>query len=87
MFDNVALILLKLFTKIGIKSLAIAGLDGFSPVAAENYVSEDLINNAKLSEFDERNKIMSEELEKFSNQIDIHFVTKTLYKIKERALL
>ena len=87
MFDNVALMLLKLFVKIGVKSVAIAGLDGFSPVAADNYVSNELINNAKVNEFDERNEIMSEELEKFSEKIDINFITKTLYKIKAKAVL
>lgn len=87
MFDNVALMLLKLFIKIGVKSVAIAGLDGFSPVAADNYVSNELINNAKVNEFDERNEIMSEELEKFSEKIDINFITKTLYKIKAKAVL
>ncbi len=83
MFDNVALMLLNLFIKIGIKSVTIAGLDGFSPVATENYVSDDMINNAKVSEFDERNDIMSEEISKLSEKIDINFITSTLYKVKQ----
>ncbi len=86
MFDNVALMLLKLLIKINIKSVSIAGLDGFSPIATENYVSENLINNAKVSEFDERNDIMSEEISKFSEKIDINFITPTLYKIKQTIL-
>ena len=86
MFDNVALMLLKLFIKIDIKSVSIAGLDGFSPVAVENYVSDDLINNAKVSEFDERNEIMSEELAKLSEKININFITKTLYKIAQKVI-
>lgn len=86
MFDNVALMILNLFIKIGIKSVYIAGLDGFSPIAAENYVSNDLINNAKVNEFDERNQIMSEELNKLSKYININFITKTLYEIKCNVL-
>lgn len=86
MFDNVALMLLKLLIKINIKSVFIAGLDGFSPIAAENYVSENLINNAKVSEFDERNDIMSEEISKLSEKIDINFITPTLYRIKQLIL-
>lgn len=86
MFDNVALMLLKLLIKIDIKSVSIAGLDGFSPVAVENYVSDDLINNAKVSEFDERNEIMSEELAKLSEKININFITKTLYKIAQKVI-
>lgn len=83
MFDNVALMLLNLFIKIGIKSVTMAGLDGFSPVATDNYVSDDLINNAKVNEFDERNDIMSEEISKLSKKININFITSTLYKIKQ----
>ncbi len=82
MFDNVALMLLKLLIKINIESVSIAGFDGFSPVATDNYVSDDLINNAKLSEFDERNDVMSEEIGKLSEKIDINFITSTMYNIK-----
>ncbi len=46
------------------KFLTGANLDGFSNIVTENYVSNDLINNAKVSEFDERNEIMSKELDK-----------------------
>lgn len=82
MFDNVALMLLKLLIKINIKYVSIAGFDGFSPVATDNYVSNDLINNARLSEFDERNDVMSEEIGKLSEKIDINFITSTMYNIK-----
>lgn len=46
------------------KFLTGANLDVFSNIVTENYVSNDLINNAKVSEFDERNEIMSKELDK-----------------------
>lgn len=82
MFDNVALMFLKLLIKIGVKKVSIAGLDGFSNIATENYVSNELINNARVNEFDERNEIMSEELMELSKQIDIDFITKTLYQSK-----
>lgn len=82
MFDNVALILLNLFIKIGIKEVAFAGLDGFSSIATENYVNDNLINNAKVNEFDEcdeRNEIMKKQIEEYSKNIKINFITKTLY--------
>lgn len=83
MYDNVALIFFKLLIQLGINNVNIAGLDGFSNVASENYISGDLINNAKESEFDERNQIMSQELSRISKEIKIHFVTNTKYYIKE----
>lgn len=81
MFDNVALMFLKLLINLGIKTVNIAGLDGFSPIASENYVSDELINNAKVaeSEFDERNEIMIAELKKFEKEININFLTKSYY--------
>ena len=82
MFDNVALMIFKLLIKIGIKSVTIAGLDGFSTIPTENYVANEMINNAKVSEFDERNNIMSEELSSLESYIEIDFLTSTLYKIK-----
>ena len=83
MFDNVALMLIKIFISLNIKEINIAGLDGFSPIATQNYVSDDMINNAKVNEFDERNEIMSEELSKFSSKIKINFITETNYKISK----
>ena len=81
MFDNVALMLFKLSIKIGIKNVSIAGLDGFSNIPTENYVNNDLINNAKVNEFDERNEIMTNELNDMQDKININFITKTIYKI------
>ena len=45
-----------------------------------------MINNAKVSEFDERNDIMSEEISKLSEKIDINFITSTLYKLKQQIV-
>ena len=81
MYDNAALMCLKLLALTGIKTVNIAGLDGFSNIATENYVSNELINNAKVNEFDERNQIMSEELKKLSNGIKLNFITATKYVI------
>ena len=79
LYDNASLMFLKLLLNVGIQEVFIAGLDGFSPIPTENYVSSELINNGRESEFDKRNDIMSEELEKFSKQIKLNFITKTKY--------
>ena len=81
MYDNAALMCLKLLESIGVKEINLAGLDGFSTIPAENYVSSELINNAKENEFDERNEIMSEELRKISKIIKLNFITKTHYQL------
>lgn len=79
MYDNAALMCLKMLMSIGIKEVSIAGLDGFSNVQTENYISSDYINNAKENEFDERNEIMTEELKRISKKIKLNFITKTKY--------
>ena len=79
MYDNAALMCLKLLINIGIKEVNIAGLDGFSNVQTENYVTSDLINNARENEFDERNEIMSKELKILRKDIKLNFLTKTQY--------
>ena len=81
MYDNAALMCLKLLINIGIKEVNIVGLDGFSNIPTENYVSNDMINNAKENEFDERNVIISEVLKEFSKNIKLNFITKTFYKL------
>lgn len=81
MYDNAALMFLKVLIRVGIKEVFIAGLDGFSNIPTENYVSNELINNARENEFDERNTIMSDELIKFARNIKLNFVTNTNYKL------
>ena len=79
MYDNVALMFLKLLCSMGKKEVFVAGLDGFSNIPTENYVSNELINNARENEFDERNVIMTDELNKLGEEIEINFLTKSMY--------
>ena len=81
LYDNAALMCIKLLIKVGVKKVYIAGLDGFSNIPIENYVSNSMINNAKEREFAERNTIMSEELKNFSKKLQLCFITKSLYII------
>ena len=81
MFDNVALMLLSVLTKIKIPKVYFAGMDGFSNIVTENYASEDLINNSKILATELKNKTLEGELRNFNKVIDIEFVTKSKYKI------
>ena len=80
MFDNIALILLNLFIKIGIQEVSFAGLDGFSNIATENYVNDNLINNTQVNEYDERNEIMKSQIKDFEKHIKINFITESKYQ-------
>jgi len=76
--DNSLLMLLKCLMRIGVREVYIAGCDGFSH-GCSNYFSDHMLSNAKLGEFDRRNKILSAVIKEFSSNIDIHFLTPTLY--------
>ena len=78
MYDNSALMLLCVLMKCGIKEVWTAGMDGFKKDKV-NYVHPDMILNAKISEFDQRNAIMAKMLERFSKKITVHFLTPSEY--------
>ena len=82
-YDNVFLIFLNLLISMSVKNIYVAGLDGFSSINNENYYNNTLINSAREREFGERNQIMSQELQKLSNKININFITKTKYNMQE----
>ena len=79
LYDNATLIILKVLLSIGVKRIAIAGLDGFVKNLSENYAQSEYILNSSPEEFDIYNKIMKNELRKISNVIDITSITKSMY--------
>lgn len=81
MYDNSVLLFLTVLTKLGIRDVYAAGLDGFRN--NDNYADPTMINNAKLGEFDKRNDIMREMLQRFAKQIKVRFLTPSLYEIKK----
>ena len=77
--DNSALMLLKVLIKIGAKEVVFAGMDGFSS-DKDNYFSAEMVNHARLGdEFDKRNDIMHSMFKKLSRQINVKFLTTSLY--------
>lgn len=77
-FDNVALMLLKLFIKIGINEVNFAGLDGFSLKTAENYAQDNLLNIRELKHLECTNKLLKENINHFRSNIKINFITKSI---------
>lgn len=78
MYDNSVLMLLAVLMKLGIREVYAAGLDGFAN--NDNYADPQMINNAKLGEFDKRNQIMRQMIKRFDKQIHVHFITPSLYE-------
>lgn len=82
MYDNSALMLCSVLLKLGIREVFFAGLDGFA-AAGENYANAEMINNAKLGEFDKRNEIMSQMLNQLSKRLKLRFITPSRYNERQ----
>ena len=78
MYDNSVLMFLVVLMKLGVRDVYAAGLDGFKN--NDNYADPTMVNNAKLGEFDRRNEIMREMIQRFAKQIKVRFITPSLYK-------
>lgn len=76
--DNACLMLLRLLKKIGRKRITIAGFDGFS-VGRENYHSDNVQNIVNSEIITERNKNISAQLKELMQDMQIHFLTPSMY--------
>lgn len=78
-FDNTALMLFKLLIKIGVTEINIAGLDGFSSNASDNYVSENLLNTTNFKELNQRNFNLFNQITNYKKQLKMNFITESLF--------
>ncbi len=78
--DNSGLMLLKVLRAIGVKSVAVAGMDGYSAYSGNDYINQNLVfdfsNQAEV-----RNRMISEELRELKKQMKITFLTPTIYSV------
>jgi 4-hydroxy 2-oxovalerate aldolase len=77
--DNAGLMLIKLLSKLGVNSIHLAGYDGYSYDAYENYFEKDLTLVKHKSIVDDLNEGMIKTLKNFSKTLNINFITKTKY--------
>ena len=77
--DNAGLMLLKLLIQLGVKEIWLAGMDGYSHIASENYAQEDMRMTAKIQTLDAMNQGMCQVLRELSQQADIRFLTTPKY--------
>jgi 4-hydroxy 2-oxovalerate aldolase len=77
--DNAGLMLIKLLIQLGVKEIWLAGMDGYSHIASENYAQEDMRMTAKVQTLDAMNQGMCQVLRELSQQADIRFLTAPKY--------
>lgn len=78
--DNSGLMLLKLLNAVGVKSAAVAGMDGYSLYSGNDYINQNLAYDFS-KEAEIRNRLISEELREIAKQMKITFITPTRYNL------
>ncbi|WFA07912.1 aldolase catalytic domain-containing protein [Tissierella sp. Yu-01] len=80
--DNAGVMLINLLKKISIKSISLAGFDGYSIEKEKNYFTRDLSYNIQVEEL-EKNKSMRSFFKMIRKKVGIKFITRSIYEIKE----
>lgn len=79
--DNAALLAIKFLMKEGVKEIWLAGIDGYSHDARENYGKDDMAFFTRNAVLDAINAGMIKVLKEFSKEIRIEFLTTPRYVI------
>ncbi len=77
--DNAGLMLIKFLINQGIKTIYIAGMDGYSPDSDENYADKDMYFFTEKEMAKKKNTGMITVLKQFASMIDIQMVTTPRY--------
>lgn len=77
--DNAGLMAIKFLINYGAKSIYLAGFDGYSHDADENYVNNRMTIITRNSILDEINRGMSKILKLYSQDVELFFLTKEKY--------
>ena len=78
--DNSGLMALKLLMTLGIKDVAVAGMDGYSINNGTNYFDCELDYDFS-KQASKRNKLISDEIKNMSDQINVDFITPSIYSV------
>lgn len=73
--DNAGMMAIRFLIDLGVREVYLAGFDGYSHEAQENYASQQMVLVTKNAVAEAMNKGMGEMLEKFAKLIDLRFLT------------
>lgn len=77
--DNAGLMCLSLLKKLGFENVMIAGLDGYEYDYLQNYNDQELALKLSKKQIESYNIGMSKELMKFKKEMEINFLTPSIY--------
>lgn len=75
--DNAGLMAIELIKKIHCDELWLAGYDGYDYISSDNYETNDLVLVMNKHQIDEINSGMRQALKRYSEKMQLHFLTKT----------
>ena len=81
--DNSFLMFLKIMKKIEVKNITLAGFDGYAIDNTPNYLNANMEYNFTIDEAKNLNKYVIDKLNEIKNDLNIQFITKSYYNIKE----
>ena len=79
-WDNALVILLNLLKKMGVRSVSLAGFDGFSEKAEMNYVDKGLDLSKNFDYLSAVNALLKKKLKEYRGDLNITFLTRSLYE-------
>lgn len=77
--DDPTLMLINLLISAGVRSIAIAGFDGFSANSDENYFATGMSLGSNIASKLYKNNVIREQVAKIQEQIELNFITPSLY--------
>ena len=77
--DNAGLMLAKFLMQLGIRKIYIAGMDGYSSIADENYADQNMFFYTEKELAEKKNAGIISVLREISKNVDIEFVTTPKY--------
>ena len=79
--DNAGVMLMTLLSRVGIKKVTVAGLDGFKINGQSNYFSEEIVSPFERQALIQKNEDINRQLININEKIAIQFITPTEYSI------
>lgn len=77
--ENSGIMCINMLISLGIKDVAVAGMDGYNVSNSTNYVNSGLEYAFSQEELKKRNTIIKDEIRKKQGRININFITESIY--------
>lgn len=81
--DNAGLMCINFLKKIGVHEISLAGFDGFSLNATDNYFDKSMYLDVESERIMQMNLSITEKIKQLRTQVNIKFLTDSVYELKK----